>query len=64
MVECIKIGKKPVYEEECYECHSLLRYARADVSLMHIMCPVCGCSVMVSYNRVDDTESTALETTE
>lgn len=64
MIECVKMGKKPVYEVECFECHSLLRYTRADVSLLHITCPVCGCSIMVYYDRVDDTESTVPEASE
>lgn len=40
----IVVEKKPVplYETECYECKSRLRYKAAEVSMCHIVCPVCG----------------------
>ena len=35
----------PVYEMECYECHSKIEYKAAEVSWCHITCPVCGVSL-------------------
>lgn len=57
MITVIKEGKTPVYQVECYECKSILRYTRADVSLMHITCPICDCSISVSYSKVDEVEA-------
>lgn len=47
MIEVIEPKGIPYYETECYECKSKLRYTRADVSLLHITCPVCGMSIHV-----------------
>lgn len=40
----IVVEKKPVpiYEMECYECKSRLRYKAAEVSMCRVVCPVCG----------------------
>ena len=56
MITIIKEGKTPIYQVECYECKSILRYTRADVSLMHISCPICKCSISVSYHPSDEVE--------
>lgn len=48
MIEVAERKLVPYYEVECPECKSLLRYTRADVSLCHITCPVCGVSVWVT----------------
>ena len=44
------VEKKPVpiYESTCPECGSVFRYKAAEVSWMHINCPVCGVSVWAS----------------
>lgn len=44
------IEKKPIplYETECYECKSRLRYKAVDVSWCHVTCPVCGVSLWAS----------------
>lgn len=57
MITVIKEGKTPIYQVECYECKSILRYTRADVSLMHITCPICKCSVGVYYHPADEVET-------
>lgn len=57
MITVIKEGKTPVYQVECYECKSILHYTRADVSLMHITCPVCNCSISVCYHPSDEVEA-------
>ena len=40
----IVVDKKPVplYEMECSECHSKIRYKKSEVIGCHIYCPVCG----------------------
>ena len=58
MITVIRKGKTPIYEIECYECGSILHYTRADVSLVHITCPVCGCSNGVAYKLADEKDST------
>lgn len=35
----------PIYEVECYECHSKIQYKASEVSLCQITCPVCGISL-------------------
>lgn len=42
----IVIDKKPVpiYEVECPECKSKIRYKKSEVHLVHITCPACGVS--------------------
>lgn len=35
----------PIYEVECYECHSKIEYKASEVSLGYITCPVCGSSI-------------------
>lgn len=54
MITVIKEEKVPIYETECYECGSLLHYTKADVSLLHITCPICGCSNSVFYKPADE----------
>ena len=47
----IVVDRKPVpiYEVECGECHSIIRYRAAEVSFgSYITCPVCGKSVWAS----------------
>ena len=42
------VEKKPVpiYEKKCFECQSVIRYKRSEVSLVgYITCPVCGVSL-------------------
>ncbi len=41
-MEIVKEMPVPIYEVECYECHSVIRYKRSDVDLCSIICPVCG----------------------
>ena len=41
-MEIVKEMPVPIYETECYECHSVIRYKRSDVHLGSITCPVCG----------------------
>lgn len=41
-MEIVKEMPVPIYEVECYECHSVIRYKRSDVHLGSIVCPVCG----------------------
>lgn len=41
-MEIVKEMPVPIYEVECYECHSIIRYKRSDVNLGSIVCPVCG----------------------
>lgn len=50
MIEVVERKGVPVYETECYECKSILRYTRADISgplPSFIECPVCGVSIHV-----------------
>ena len=48
MIEVVERKGIPVYETECYECKSTLRYTRADMhTLSFIECPVCGVSIHV-----------------
>ena len=36
----------PIYEAECYECHSKIEYKASEVSFTgYITCPVCGMSI-------------------
>lgn len=51
MIEIIEKKKIPYYECECYECGSRLRFTKKDMSLNHILCPVCGCSVSVVTSK-------------
>lgn len=41
------VEKKPVpiYEVECFECHSKIQYKKSEVFTCHIRCPVCGVSL-------------------
>lgn len=41
-MEIVKEMPVPIYEVECYECHSVIRYKRSEVDLCSIICPVCG----------------------
>jgi len=48
------VEKKPVpiYEAECGECHSKIRYRKCEVFLgSYITCPVCGSSVWAMTMR-------------
>lgn len=48
MIEVVERKGVPVYEVECDECKSILRYTRADMNtLTSIECPVCGVSIYV-----------------
>ena len=38
----------PIYEVECFECHSTIRYKKSEVSNCFIKCPVCNVSIMVA----------------
>lgn len=44
------INKKPVpiYEVECFECHSVINFKKSEVHSCFIKCPVCGVSLMVT----------------
>ncbi len=42
MIEVVNKKPVPIYEVECCECHSVLRYRASDVSYCHITCPVCN----------------------
>ena len=50
----------PIYEAECYECHSKIEYKASEVSFTgYITCPVCGSSVWCSKGypvRMDEVE--------
>lgn len=35
----------PIYEVECEECKSKIRYKKSEVVWCHITCPVCGVSL-------------------
>lgn len=35
----------PVYEEVCHECKSKIQYKACEVSMCHIICPVCGVAI-------------------
>ena len=41
------IDKKPVpiYEAECFECHSVINFKKSEVDNCFIKCPVCGISL-------------------
>lgn len=41
-MEVIERKPIPIYEVECYECHSKIQYKASEVSWCHIQCPVCG----------------------
>lgn len=54
MIEVVERKGVPVYEVECNECKSILRYTRADISGLLpslIQCPVCGVSISVSPTK-------------
>ena len=58
------INKKPVpiYEVECFECHSTIHYKKCEVSNCFIKCPVCNMSIMVTplspaFYESEETES-------
>ena len=50
----------PIYEVECFECHSIIHYKASEVHICHITCPVCGVSLWantispVKMEEVDD----------
>ena len=52
----------PIYEVECWECKSKIRYKNSEVSYCHITCPVCHTSLWamtimpVAYEEVYDSE--------
>lgn len=41
-MEVIEKGVVPMYELQCYECKSRIRYKASEVSWREIICPVCG----------------------
>ena len=41
----------PIYEVECEECKSRIRYKKSEVSLCCITCPVCGVSLWANTIR-------------
>ena len=45
MITVVKKEKVPVYEVNCPECKSKIRYTANEVSLCYIACPVCKCSI-------------------
>ena len=54
MIEVVERKCIPVYEVECHECKSTLRYTRADMYTTAVIytpefikCPVCGVSINV-----------------
>lgn len=61
-MEVIERKPIPIYEVECYECHSKIQYKASEVSLYHITCPVCGillwantcCPVKMASEEEDD----------
>ena len=46
-MEVVERKPIPIYEVECYECHSKIRFKASEVSWCHITCPVCGVSLEV-----------------
>lgn len=50
----IKEQPIPIYETTCYECGSVFRYKAAEVSWMHITCPVCGVTNWASLTPIND----------
>ena len=61
-MEIVKEMPVPIYEVECYECHSVIRYKRSDVNLCSLICPVCGvilhatCVFPVNAERREDSK--------
>lgn len=41
-MEVIEKHIVPIYELECCECKSKIRYKASEVFICHITCPVCG----------------------
>lgn len=41
----------PIYEIECYECHSIIHYKKKEVISGYINCPVCGIGIAVVSSR-------------
>ena len=49
----------PIYEVECYECHSKIQYRKSEVFSCHITCPVCKMSIWADVKTpVDYWEAT------
>lgn len=46
-MEVIEKKPVPIYETECYECHSKIQYRRSEVFHCQITCPVCGVDMFV-----------------
>lgn len=46
-MEVIDKRPVPIYEVECFECKSKIRYKKSEVSNSFISCPVCNMSLMV-----------------
>lgn len=38
----------PIYQVTCFECKSKIEYKASEVSLCHIICPVCGTALWAS----------------
>lgn len=58
-MKVVKVGRVPVYEMECPECHSVLQFTTLDIEYPCIIsCPVCGksCSADLS-NRIDEEDT-------
>ena len=56
-MEVIECGRVPIYEVECFECHSKIRYKRSETTLGgYIYCPVCGQLVFAGFWREVDME--------
>ena len=53
----VKKKPVPIYETECPECESLIRYRKSEVSHCMINCPVCGISMWASISPVDYEET-------
>ncbi len=47
----------PVYETECPECKSLLRYRKSEIEYGMVTCPVCGISMWASMSPLDYEET-------
>ena len=45
----VVFDKKPVpmYEVECWECHSIIQYKRSEIINLFARCPVCGVLISV-----------------
>ena len=44
-MEVVERGSIPIYEVECFECRSKIRYKKCEVPLHRLTCPVCGVTI-------------------